>query len=100
MRRGCADISGITSCPVWQVQVAHAQAQTAADADAYRLQQAAAAQAAVAPPAPAEPAPPPAAPAPSGGDDLIARLTHLASLHSAGVLTDEEFAAAKAKLLG
>lgn len=34
---------------------AHAQAQTAADADAYRLQQAAAAQTAVAPPAPPNP---------------------------------------------
>ncbi len=43
-------------------------------------------------------APPPAA-APSGGVDME-QLKQLAELHSAGVLNDEEFAAAKAKLLG
>ncbi|MFF2114823.1 SHOCT domain-containing protein [Rhodococcus koreensis] len=42
-------------------------------------------------------APPPPAPA---GDDLVSRLQELARLKEAGVLTDEEFAAAKAKLLG
>ena len=46
----------------------------------------------------AEPPPPPAA-APAG-DDTISRLTQLASLHSSGELTDEEFAAAKAQVLG
>ncbi len=54
--------------------------------------------------APAESAPAPApAPAPAAapaGDDTIARLTQLASLHSSGALTDEEFAAAKAQVLG
>ena len=30
----------------------------------------------------------------------MAKLTKLAELHTAGVLTDEEFAAAKAQLLG
>ncbi len=49
-------------------------------------------------PAPAAaPTPAPAAPA---GDDTIARLTQLASLHDSGALTDEEFAAAKAQVLG
>jgi membrane protease subunit (stomatin/prohibitin family) len=33
-------------------------------------------------------------------DDKTAELQKLAQLHSQGVLTDEEFAAAKAKLLG
>ena len=33
-------------------------------------------------------------------DDQTAQLQNLAQLHSQGVLTDEEFAAAKAKLLG
>ncbi|MCA5894015.1 SHOCT domain-containing protein [Isoptericola sp. NEAU-Y5] len=33
-------------------------------------------------------------------DDLIAQLTKLGDLRSAGVLSDAEFAAAKAKLLG
>jgi hypothetical protein len=32
-------------------------------------------------------------------DDLAARLEHLGQLHTAGVLTDAEFAAAKEKLL-
>ena len=45
-------------------------------------------------------APAAAAAAPAGaGDDLMAQLTQLAQLHQAGVLSDEEFAAAKAKLL-
>jgi len=33
-------------------------------------------------------------------DDATAQLQNLARLHSQGVLTDEEFAAAKAKILG
>jgi membrane protease subunit (stomatin/prohibitin family) len=33
-------------------------------------------------------------------DDKTAELQNLAALHTQGVLTDEEFAAAKAKLLG
>ena len=40
--------------------------------------------------------PPPAAPV----DDANAQLQNLAQLHTQGVLTDEEFAAAKAKILG
>jgi len=46
----------------------------------------------------AAPAPVAAAPAPSGGIDM-AKLQQLADLHTAGVLSDEEFAAAKAKVL-
>jgi len=41
----------------------------------------------------------PAAPPPATGTDLTAQLQQLAQLHNAGVLSDEEFAAAKAKLL-
>jgi hypothetical protein len=41
-----------------------------------------------------------AAPAPPAEPDTTAELQNLAQLHSQGVLTDEEFAAAKAKLLG
>jgi hypothetical protein len=46
--------------------------------------------------------PPPAAAAPGGSDmtDRIAQLTQLAKLHDSDVLTDEEFAAEKAKVLG
>jgi hypothetical protein len=36
----------------------------------------------------------------SEAPDLAARLRELAELHGAGSLTDEEFASAKAKLLG
>lgn len=39
------------------------------------------------------------APAPTREEDPIARLKQLAGLHDSGVLTDEEFAAAKAKIL-
>ena len=41
-----------------------------------------------------------APPAPQEDDDDAAQLQNLAQLHTQGVLTDEEFAAAKAKLLG
>jgi hypothetical protein len=45
------------------------------------------------------PAPAPAPAADPGGDDTITRLQKLADLHTAGALTDEEFAAAKAQVL-
>ena len=48
-----------------------------------------------APPPPAQQAP--AAPAPS---PMLDQLNQLATLHQQGVLTDDEFTAAKAKLLG
>jgi hypothetical protein len=67
-------------------QQAQAQAQAASEEAAAQQQLAAA-------PAP-EPAPEPASP----GIDM-AQLQQLADLHTAGVLTDEEFAASKAKIL-
>jgi hypothetical protein len=66
----------------------NAEQQEAANAEG---QQAAAQQA----PPPAEPAqyaPPPADPA--------AEIEHLAQLHASGAITDEEFATAKANVLG
>ena len=45
-------------------------------------------------------APPPPAPAPDAGADLVAKLEQLGQLHQNGVLSDQEFAAAKAQLLG
>lgn len=42
----------------------------------------------------------PAAPAAPAVDPTTAQLQNLANLHSQGVLTDEEYAAAKAKALG
>jgi hypothetical protein len=71
-----------------QQQYEAAQQQAQIDAAA----QAAAAQ--YAQPAPA------AAPAAAGGTDLVAELQKLASLKDAGILSEDEFAAAKAKLLG
>lgn len=62
-----------------------------ADAAAYEQQQAAAA---------AAPAP---APAPAAGgitDDVVAQLRELAQLRDDGILTEDEFAAQKARLLG
>jgi hypothetical protein len=50
-----------------------------------------------APPPP--PAPAPAAPAPDPMDAKMAELEKLGRLHESGVLTDEEFAAEKAKIL-
>jgi len=50
-------------------------------------------------PAAPPPAPAPAAPPPAAAPDLTAQLQQLAQLHTAGVLSDEEFAQAKQKLL-
>ncbi len=66
-------------------------ARRAAEQQAYAQQQAA-------PPPPPPPQAPPPPPAP--GNDTVAQLSQLAELHSAGALSDAEFAAAKAKLLG
>lgn len=38
--------------------------------------------------------------APAGGTDVVAELQKLATLKEQGILSDDEFAAAKAKLLG
>jgi hypothetical protein len=50
-----------------------------------------------------EPAPPPPPPAPAAApaqDDLVNQLKELAALRDQGILTDAEFSAQKAKLLG
>ena len=78
------------------------KAQQAADAQAYEQEQQQAqidaqVAAAVAAQTPAAPPPPPAA-APAA--DPVAQLTKLAELKAQGILTDEEFAAEKAKILG
>ena len=52
-------------------------------------------QAAAPPPAPA-----PAAPAPAAQPSMLDQLNQLTDLHKQGALSDEEFTAAKAKLLG
>jgi hypothetical protein len=52
-----------------------------------------------APPPQAPPQPAPAAPAPSGMDSTIDQLKKLGELHDQGILTDEEFAAQKQRIL-
>lgn len=48
----------------------------------------------------AQQAPPPAAPAaPAGGESMLDQLKELGALKEQGILTEEEFAAQKAKLL-
>ncbi len=65
-----------------------------------QAQQAAMDQAAAQAVANAQAAQPQAAPAaPAAGDDMMAKLSQLAQLHAQGILSDDEFAAAKAKLL-
>jgi len=49
--------------------------------------------------APPPPPPPPPAPA-AEEDDMTDQLAKLANLHNQGILSDAEFAAAKAKVLG
>jgi len=44
-------------------------------------------------------APPPPGPAPAAGPSLLDQLNQLDALHQQGALTDNEFTAAKAKLL-
>jgi hypothetical protein len=69
--------------------------QDAMQQDAYQQGMAAAQQEQYAAP------PPAAAPTSAAGGGIdMEQLKQLAELHSAGVLNDEEFAAAKAKLLG
>ena len=65
--------------------------QQAADAQAYEQQQYA--------PPPQQYAPPPQPAAPSQAD-VISQLQQLGELKAAGVLTEQEFAAQKAKILG
>jgi Short C-terminal domain len=57
-------------------------------------------QAAAPPPQAAAPPPQAAAPPPAPAADPIEQLTKLGELRDKGVLTEEEFAAQKAKLLG
>jgi hypothetical protein len=75
------------------------QAQDAADAEAYRQQQAYGEQY---PPQQQYPPQDPYSqqPAAPSQDDTIAQLQKLGELKAAGVLTEQEFAAQKAKILG
>ena len=74
------------------------QEQRISDLESQQYQQAPPDQYQQAPQYQQPPPPPPAAPAASS--PMIDQLNQLAALHQQGVLTDDEFAAAKAKLFG
>lgn len=82
----------------WQGQAdAQAAQQDAAQQEQQAMAYQAAQQVAAEQQAAAQSQPAPAAPA---GGDLLGQLQQLGELHTAGVLSDAEFAQAKAKLLG
>ena len=76
-----------------------ANAEQAASAQAYENQQEDARITAAAEAAVARQAPVPPAAAAAAGDDITSKLVQLGALYAQGVLTDEEFAAAKARAL-
>jgi hypothetical protein len=78
--------------------VAYHAGKRRSEQDAYNQQAAQAYDATQAPPPAPAPAPAPVAAPAAGGSNN--ELNNLVQLHTAGQLTDEEFSAAKAKLLG
>jgi hypothetical protein len=83
-----AVVAGTASATAGAVQ--HRQQQKYAAQDQAAYDQQVAAQQAAAPPAPAAPA----------AEDPLAQIQKLGALKEQGLLSDEEFAAAKAKILG
>ncbi len=97
-----AVVAGTATAVSGRVQRRQAEKYADRDAQIYAereqaYQQQTAPQQQYAPPPPAAPAPAPAA---AGESDMIQQLKDLADLHSQGILTDDEFAAQKAKILG
>lgn len=89
-----AVVAGTASAVNGRVQ--RRQAEKFADRDAQiAAERNAAYQQQVAP----EATPPPPAPAPAATTDVVAQLTALADLKDKGILTEEEFAAQKSKIL-
>ena len=82
-----AVVAGTATAVSSRVAYRQADKHAAAQQEQYDAQQAAA-------------PPPAAAPAPPAQDDSMAQLQNLAQLHTQGILSDDEFAAAKAKILG
>lgn len=89
-----AVIAGTASAVSGRVQRRQAEKFAQRDADIYAQREAAYQQDMQ---QQAPPPPPPAAPV---QDDMITKLQQLGELRDSGVLTEEEFAAQKAKLLG
>ena len=89
-----AVVAGTATAVVGGVQRHQAAKAEAQDAAAYDQQQQDYAQ------QQAYAAPPPPPPAEAAGGDTISQLKELASLRDQGILTEDEFAAQKAKILG
>ena len=98
-----AAIAGTATAVSGRVQRRQAEKFADRDAQIYASREQAYAQQTAPPayPPPPASAPPPAAPAPAPVDQgvVIEQLKQLGELHSQGILTDEEFATQKAKLL-
>lgn len=92
---GTAVVAGTAGAVSHHQQQKYAQQDAAAQAQVQDAQEAAYEQGVADAQAAQAPAPPP----PAAGTDLNSQLQQLAQLHSSGVLTDEEFAQAKQKLL-
>jgi hypothetical protein len=95
-----AVVAGTASAVNGRVQRRQARRFADQDAETYARQQEAYAQHAYAQQQYAEPPPPAAPPPPSPQDDVIRQLRELGDLQARGVLTDAEFSAQKARLLG
>jgi len=93
-----AVIAGTATAVSGRVQRRQAEKYTDRDAQIYADRNAAYQQDVNAQQAPPPP-PPTAAPAAPAGGDMIEQLKALGQLHEQGILTDEEFAAQKAKVL-
>ena len=93
-----AVVAGTATAVSGRVQRRQAEKYAERDANIYAQREQAYAdqQAEAAPPPP----PPPPAAAPASSGDTISQLKELAELKAQGILTDEEFAAQKAKILG
>lgn len=97
-----AVVAGTATAVSGRVQRRQAEKFASRDAQIYASREQAYQQQAYQQPAyqqPAPVAPPPAAPVAAGGDPVIEKLKELGELHTQGILTDEEFAAQKARIL-
>lgn len=94
-----AAIAGTATAVSGRVQRRQAEKFADRDANIYAQREQAYEQQMAPPPPQQAPPPPAAAPAAAGTDDMITQLQKLGELRDQGILTDEEFAAEKAKVL-
>jgi hypothetical protein len=96
-RRDVVEVAAVGGV-VHEERKAHAEEAEVAELQAQQAQAQAAGPEAAAPEAPA--APEAKAPTPDITDEQVSELERLAKLKEEGILTDQEFAAEKAKILG